>query len=558
MPAIPRFLTDFRPLSALFLSIMAGPPGVGAQEPPWLPKGWVRLGFFPSFWAWDRTYGAGAPAEGATSKGVLLAAPLNTSSLGSSVLPVLKDLEAEISELLGQPEYRVSLGRSRAAVEQSVLSFGWRGEVAVSSRLTLGVTVPFVRPRTEVVFTLLGDSATANVGPSPWVTDAGQVLGFLAAARNAVALAEQAHPGSPVVAAARRYVDGLGRAYLQGTAFPVLGSSAGRTLEELWEGIRNGLAGLGISNLPQRVPLSDRYFDDESFALLLALSPISAAPLDDWTTPWSLGDVELTAAFRLFHGASSPDSAAEAPRLRYQLGIGGLARLPTGKSDDPHRFLDVRPADGQLDLEISVTGMVGAGSRWDLWSQFRYGVQRRGRVLGRIAGPDELLPHRARLAPLYRTPGPYHESVVFPRFKVAPGMHLAARLRSWVQGEDRHELRFRDPQTPDRLNLPPASLLDVGTRQKLREIGVGATFSTIEAFAEGKARFPVFLQAIFVRPLGGTGRFTPQGDRFEARISLSWPLLGHNSGRTIRGETPATGSPAPNPFPPRRQGARGS
>ncbi len=524
MPPTPRLATRSPLLGPLLLLILAGPQGGWGQEPPWLPKGWVRLGFSPSFWAWDRTYGEGRPGEGAGSKGTLLAAPLNTPSLGSPVLPVLGELEAELAQLLGQPGYRAILGESRAAVEQSVLSFHWRGEVGVTSRLTLGVMVPFVRPRTELVFTLRGDSATANVGPSPWLTDPGEILAFLSAAQTAVSLAGQAHPESPAVAAARRYVEGLSRAYLQGTAFPVVGSAAGRTLQELWDRLRGELAGMGVPDLPQRVPLSDRYFDDDSFARLLATAPVSAAPLDDWTTPWSLGDVEVTAALRLFRGGSRPDSANPTPRVRYQFGMGGLVRLPTGKQDDPDRFLDVPPADGQLDLEAHVVGTVELGARWYLWGQFRYGVQRRGEVLRRIAGPEELLPHRPRLAPLYRTPGSYRELVLLPRFQVAPGLHLAARFRHWAQGEDRHELRPLDPQTLERANYPPASLLDVGTGQELRELGLGATFSTVEAFTGGKARFPLFLRALFVRPLGGRGRLTPQGDRFEAAVSLSWPL----------------------------------
>ena len=79
--------------------------------------------------------------------------------------------------------------------------------------------------------------------------------------------------------------------------------------------------------------------------------------MEDWTTPWALGDVEITASARILHGGFEPDSLGEYPFLRYQLGGGLLYRLGTGEQPDPDRFLHLSAGDGQADMEAGVFGL---------------------------------------------------------------------------------------------------------------------------------------------------------------------------------------------------------
>jgi hypothetical protein len=536
-----RLTPRFRPLafglvlSLGLASIALGLPsrGLSGQELPWLPRGQVRLDFAPSFWTWDSRYGRGPTGLKEVEP---LGLDLTADPFGSSVLPDLEELEANIGLALDDPSYRVQLGVSQAFMDQSRLVIPFRLEVGVTDWLTVGAMVPLVRPRMEITFALDADSLTAADGTSPFVTDRTTVNQFLTALRGAVLKGEESFPGDEAVAAAAAYLDALTKAYSHGTFFPVLGSAPGLRLQERLDELRASFADLGLTGLPETVPLAGEYLDEEGFQEFLGGAFMRAYPLEDWTTLWSLGDVELTANARLLRGGFEPDSLGALPAFRFQLGGGVLVRLGTGGNADPARFFEQDAGDGQLDLEGNVFGLMELGSRLGFWGQIRYGIQKEGEVFRRITDPSQSLPSFARTAPLRWTPGNYLEADLNPRIFLNPALSFGVRYHFWSKGSDSYTLGAVDPELQDPANLPPAELLNLETEQKLQEIGLSATFSTVEAHARGDASMPLHVRVTYLRPMNGSGGRTPKGGRFQAGLTIYKTFWGRTDQVENQGE----------------------
>jgi hypothetical protein len=517
-----------RLVPALVLVSLVGPAcreDAGAQELPFLSPGQLRLDFAPRFWSWNSRFGLRVE-DGKTIEEVeSLGSDLTADPLGREVMPHLQGLETHLEEALGASGFRARLGVSRAEVDQARLVFPFRAELGITDWLTLGATVPFIRPRTEITFALDADSSSANVGLSPQLTQTGSVSQFLSAFQQAIDEARTSSPDDPVLGEAQGYLDALSAAYGVGTVFPMAGSPAGLGLQARLDSLGGALDELGATTVPSSVPLAQNYLDEESFRSLLASSTMLAFPLEDFTTPWTLGDVEISAALRLLRGGFEPDSAGDLPTVRYQLGAGLLLRLGTGSEDDPDRFLDLRTGDGQRDLEASVFGLLQLGDRLGAWGRVRYGIQQEGERLQRIATHTQALPSRARLAPLLWTPGNYLELELNPRLQLTEAMAVGFRYHLWSKGRDSYEIQ---PGAPEDLlpGYPPTDLLEEETEQTLHEAGVSVVYSTLEAHRRGEASLPAHIRFTFFHPLAGSGGRTPRGGRMEAGLSLYRGLWG--------------------------------
>ena len=517
----------FAPSLVLAVALAAGPrEPLAGQELPWLAGGQLRLDFTPSFWGWTSRFGYRTdPSGGVVEEVESLGMDLTADPLGSEILPYLQPLESELRSALQDGGYQLRLGVSQAVVQQSRLVFPFRLDVGITDWLTVGAMVPFVRPRTELTFALDADSLSADVGLTPGTGS------FLSTFDAVLTSAEATNPGDPTVLASRAYLDALAAAYAYGSVFPAMGSTTGAQLQARLDDLRTALEAEGVTGVPETIPLAEAYMDQEAFNSLLTSPAMRAYPLEDWTTPRTMGDVEITAAVRLLRHGFQPDSLGELPFLRAQVGIQGLVRLGTGGLKDPDRFLITDPADGQMDFEGSVFGLVEVGSRFGGWWQARYGIQQEGEAIRRIAGPSEILPPVSRMAPLNRTPGNYFDFQINPRFYFTPEMTFGLRYRFWAKGEDRYALAPMDPETQALRDYPPALLLNYETRERLQELGISATYSTLAAHARGEARFPLQVRFTYLRPLSGAGGQTPKGGRFEAGLSIFKWVWGGGNGR---------------------------
>jgi hypothetical protein len=428
----------------------------------------------------------------------------------------------------------VRLGASQAILEQSRLVFPLRLELGVTDWLTVGAMVPLIRTRTEMSFALDADSLLADVGLVP------NTGSFLSTFQAVLDNAEASNPGDPAVAQARAYLDALSAAYDHDSVFPAVGSSTGAQLQARLDELRGALEAGGITGIPEFVPLAEGYLDEEAFSSLLTSPAMGAYPLENLTNPFSLGDVEITAAVRVLHHGFKPDSLGELPFFRLQLGVGGLVRLGTGNQGDPNRFFALDPADGQTDFEGSVFGLMELGSRIGGWAHLRYGIQQEGEILRRIADPTEILPPLSRLALLNRTPGNYVDFQFNPRFYFTPEMTFGVRYRFWSKGEDQHSLPPSDPEILAPRSYPAPEYLNYETSETLQELGFNATYSSLAANARGEALLPLLVRFTYMVPFAGAGGQTPKGARFEAGVSVYRTLWGR--GKKAEPETSAPGN----------------
>jgi hypothetical protein len=389
---------------------------------------------------------------------------------------------------------------------------------------------PLVRPRTELLFVLDADSATATDGVSPFTTDPAAVLSFLDVFRDVLLTAEASFPGDPAVAEAQAYLDALRAAYVQSNFFPVQGSAPGARLQTRLDEVRAALSALGVTGMPESVPLASGYMDEEDFQAFLAGPQMRSAPLEDWTQLWALGDVEITANVRLLRRGFEPDSTGAVDPLRFQVGVGALVRLGTGGQENPGRFFDQDIGDGQMDLEGSVFGLVEMGNRFGAWGRLRYGIQNEGELYRRITDPSGVLPSYTRFAPLKWTPGNYFELDVNPRLFLTPDMSFGFRYHLWSKGEDSYVLgNMVVGEGEEPRELPPPSLLNLETEQRLQEVGFSATYSSVDAHARGEVGIPLYVRATYFQPVGGSGGRTPKGGRFEVGLTIFKTFWGSSS-----------------------------
>ncbi len=512
--------------SSLILACLLNAPGsdkAGAQELPWLHGGQAAFDFAPSYWTWTSRYGL---APDGSSQVQPLGASLTSSALGTAIIPSLSPLQSDLQDALGDPGYSLSLGASRAFIDQSRLTFPFRLDVGVTDWLTLGAMVPLVRPRMEITFALDADFRSADLGVSPQLTNASQVSQFLNQFQAVIDGAQELHAGDPSLVAAQAYLTALANAYDETTFFPVAESSTGRRLQRRLDSIGAALGAIDVTGVPTTLPMPSDYVTEADFNDFVTSTShgLAAYPLEDWTTPWSVGDVELTAALRLLSGGFEPDSLGNLPAFRYRLGTGLLVRLGTGQQADPNRFLEQDPADGQNDFEGNVFGLLQLGSRFGGWGRFRYGIQTQGQVIRRIAPPSETLPGPMSLAQLNWTPGNYTDLDVNPRFYLNSAMSFGVRYHRWSKEADSYELPGSGSIVLE--GTPSPSVLDQETEENLRELGITATFSTLDAFDRGAASIPVYIRATYFTPIGGSGGRTPKGGRFQAGVTIYRTIWG--------------------------------
>ncbi|MFC1661331.1 hypothetical protein ACFL3S_07770 [Gemmatimonadota bacterium] len=515
-------------LTPLLLSLLVPSGSLSGQELPWLRAGRVRLDFAPVFWGWDSRFGLRKEGSSIIEEVETLGSDLTADPLGSPAIPHLRDLEANLADALEDPEYRVRLGVSQALVDQSRMTFPFRLEVGVTDWLTVGAMVPLVRTRSEITFDLVSDSLSADVGLSPNLLQAGAVASFLEGLQTAVDSATVLEPENETWSQAQGFLDALSAAYTHNSFFPVLGSAAGTMLQERLGNYLSSLEALGIAGAPTAVPLAGEFLDAAAFREFLTSQSTNMRgwPFENWTAPWALGDVEITASARLLRGGFEADSLGEFPFLRYQVGGGLLFRLGTGEQADPNRFLPISAGDGQADMEAGVFGLVQLGGWFGAWGHLRLGFQQEGDILRRIAAPSEVFPNWLRLAPLKWTPGNYRELDLNPRIYLNPAMTFGIRYHFWSKEADQYALGDIDPEVLERLDYPSVELLEEETEETLHEVGLSATFSTLEPHARGEASLPLHIRVTYFRPVSGSGGQTPKGGRFEAGISLFRQLWG--------------------------------
>ncbi len=505
-----------RAAAALLLTVSLLPHRVLAQgetAAPLRPRG-LRLTLGGDWAHYTDVFGAPNPSSPMLAPGARL--PLGTyfggDPLGTAQLPFLSGAEATLRQLTGLSNYSLSLGRSLLTLDASVRVTPIRLDVGVTRRIGVSVAVPIVRARQSAF--LAGPDSTAatrgNVGLNPALVTPGAFDAFRSEVDAALLALQAQAAGGPLAlrAQAQSLYDQLrpvlcgmyglagGDAAAGSACFgvvpagfspvlPAAATAAGDSLTAVLSRGQGSYAGLAAQYAAQGVTLP----------AFTAGYGLPAAPLDstelrrifyDPAGPLAgdsltevvrtgIGDIEVGAWYQLAAG----------PRWRSQLAV--TARLPTGTMDDPDNFVDIGTGDHQLDLELAVRNDLMLSRRLWVHVAARVGIQRPD-VLERRLSPWYLpLAPAGLTARVRRDLGDYLGIDVAPLWQLDEAFSVSLGYHFYRQGAS--SFAYDSVGTSLALLVNP-DVLGEGTGVTRMRIGGAATFSTLDRYHAGRARFP--------------------------------------------------------------------
>lgn len=527
-------------LLALAACVSATPAAAQLPDPFLVPRGALRLGFEPAYTNYDRLFDtAGTEFP--------LGAFFTTDSLGTTLLPTLAPAEAAVRALAGDPGFRFQVGALRGRLDADIRRLPFSLGLGLTRWLTFVATVPLVTTRVNA--TVLVDSTDANAGWNLATEPGGRpeavdsmlaLLGELEAAagqlESGIAMGDYGCPTSAQCDQARALVDraralagnlsgltgipGLVTGDGDGPAppfAPLASSAAGQAIQASVAALDAELQAFGMAPFTGSVPLPTTRVGAGALDEVLTGGAFGydAGPLTPPRTVKlsGLGDIEV--GFRL--------GLAQRPGMRVV--VGAIARLPTGKRDDPANFLDLATGDRQTDLHWSLDAAFEPGPRVGLWLGAAYTLQLPDRLTLRITPVDRPIALAGAAAVVDRNLG----DVI--RVSAHPALRLAPEFRVFVSAL--YERKLADRYTRDGTPLPELEAL---TEREAWAFGAGMLY---RVEGRGRSGLPIEASLHYQAAFFGNGGAAPKTGRVALSLRLYYGLWG-------RGAPP----PAPDPAAP--------
>lgn len=445
-------------LSALHLLLLAGAlvhPAVAGPlqgqhvEDPVLPRGALLFQVQGTFTHAPGLFGQGD--EGYRPFGTSFFVPV-----APEAFPLLEPVQDALREVTGRSDLSLRMGEVRGRFEVNEQLVPFRLGYGLMERVSLGVTVPLVRRRTDTH--LLLDGGGANVGMNPGAdgtvafrTESRAALqelrGLVAEACEESGEESQAcQEGREVEARIAGFLDLLDSAWGGVDPFPLEGTDAGAALEDRWTSIREDLFAWGTEP-PTTIPLATGPLDDQFFQSEL-VNPVwgsSGFPRETPEAVMMLGDVEAHLAVGLLR------LPPEGRRPGLRSAVEATARFATGQVDSLTMVTPVEPPRGYggggirwITDVLLADGLVGVLLTLD-WSTFLD-----QEVVLLAADPARPWDPTTRRVAVSGAPGDRLGLGVIPRWSITPGLSLgggyervAASEGRWAAGE----ATFRAPAT---------------------------------------------------------------------------------------------------------------
>lgn len=525
-------------------TLASGTAPLSAQgfDSPLVPAGRLRVQVLPSLRAFDTRFGLRSDMGRLVEEKEPLGFDFDREELGSETFPELQDDQDLLGAALGDPAYRLNLGSIRVFWDAYSTRLPVRVDMGITDWLTVGGTVPFERRRVDSEFTV--SSTGANVGQSPLVTDPGAPTAFLNEFRAALqdvtvavdGLCAGSGESSPSCQDARGFLTGANRTFegLEGAYggsefFFLEGSPGAEALLRRVEEVQGGMTELGVSSFTSEPPVATEPLgaDPEAFASRF-ITPIygdTGLPLIGGQGLWELGDVELSAHFRLLNLASHEMVADARPAFHLQVAAGALLRLGTASRDTLRDFLDLDADRGTSDVELHLMGDLDwPAARLGARLQLVHGTQGRTEIRRRIAAPEDALVPGAPTGTVSWKPGSYKVLSLQPRVFLTPELALGGVYEYYDRGGASVSLVALDGD--GELSLVDVSVLERETRATVHQVGVRLIYSTIEATRGKRTNLPFELEAAWEKAVAGSGGRAPQGSRFQAGARVYVRLWG--------------------------------
>jgi hypothetical protein len=489
-----------------------------------LPRGVLRARVLT---AWNRADVLfGVPGADGTTK---LTYGLNADSLGTAAIPLLQPNESSIRAVSNVSAFRLNLGKLVTGGDSRVVTSPLIIEYGLSSRLTLGVTVPLVQTRTTLITTLNQQRGLANVGPNPGLLDASAAslnrvlvgqFGSAASALNSRLASCQANPALPECATivgheadARALIqssstfasalaalygigaDQPGQPFVPLTGTPIQLAINGR-IASFDTAYRTYLGANQISGTvaPAQGPAALAQFQD----ILIAAGHDTVGSTDRI----SIGDISLGAVLQLIN---TYGDSTKAQRLR--LSVHGTFRIPTGQTNLHNAFYDIGTGYGQPGVEGGVAADIAFAPHWTATALGSYTYQLGTVAVARAANPlDTPFPLVEAAAAEYSA-GDVFWATVIPRLRLAHFFSLNGRYSLIRVGADRYS----------NVTVPIAGVpgLTSSTQQR---VGFGFQYSTITEPDRAPGGLPIEVGWTHEETLTGSGG--PVAKTFRDQIEL--------------------------------------
>ncbi len=480
--------------------------------------------------------------DGSTSvRGVRSLGDRFQGQVGARVLPHMARLQNAL-DTAADKHFDMSLGVISSTWDQSSVSVPIALDVGVFDWLTVGATMPWVRPEAELSLLFTADSGQANAGISPGVGSPALVSDFLRNLRGSIdrydafrASACRDDPGSracvdaTATSAETKSFHGALAAMYASLFTPLRSSPAARALEARLADFARVLQSAGIDGTPTSLPLADTTLNQETWAAILtdpAYGIGLSHPMESWIPQWRPGDLEVRLDTRV------GEIHNDARRHHVTFGAGALIRLPTGSQDDPASLVDISSGDGQLDVELHAWLNGRWRDRYGLWADLRFGWQRGGITQRRVFDPSFLFAPASSERQLDWDPGDYGSIEVAPWFKLADPLAVLVGYRYWAKGEDsfsERALASPDSATVGTARSAPSTpqadprVLVSGTKMSLGQFSLGMVYNR-RAQAQGFSARPFEIRVVYRQITGGRGGGVPKSRSLEAGFRFYFSL----------------------------------
>ena len=493
------------------------------------PRGVLRIGITPRWEQWKDVFDASGERKPLGSR-------VSTDNLGSG-FPFLPALATNLALLTGTASPALTFGSLQTLVDVTQVRTDISLDYGVTRRLGVQVLVPYVKNRVHVLPFLADNGGGATLGFNPAValpgaqqqnelligtiTTAGSTLtselarcaGSADASCNAInadragatALVQQAEAVSAALAGV------YGTPTIQGARYaPLSGSPLQNAvltrLTTLNAQFRTFLGAPTAGEWITGTPVGAAPMGAAGLAALLGDSAGALArPLGDYEHS-HVGDIEVGAKF-LLTDTFGPVGISPLPRPgAVRLAVAGIYRLGTAQLDLPGDFTDVGTGDRQVDLELRGYGDLAVGPRFWVSSVFRFGIQSPDRIVRRIPdSPADLFPEAAREVEVDRDLGDVMELEVAPRFVPNDEFSIGGLYRFRSKGADAYDGIINVNSADGRPLALDASVLNDGTKQTEHVLGFSVTYSTLNAYSRGRAKWPVEISYLHTAVMRGTG-----------------------------------------------------
>ncbi len=503
-----------------------------------VPRGSIRVAAGISFSRADERFALGRPGGAPRGTKEPSGAGLSFDTLGPNAIEAIAPLAPPLRSLSGQSALSLSLGALGVAMNRDVRTVPFSMEAGLTSRLTLGVLVPYVFVRNDVAV-LPGTGGNLGFNPAVSLAAArarnGTVLAQLNGAstrlraqlaacqsdpsgagcaalnanrQTALALLSQADAAALDLAAVYGTATGAGSRFA-----PVVGSALEQAIFARLGAFNTSyrtLLGLPIDSalvVARPVGAARLTLNDVTAILSDSAFGIAAAPLES-AEHGHLGDVEVGAKVLLYDGfhARASQRLARVSGMKARIAVGAAYRFANGLTAAPNSFADVGTGDGSPDIEARGYVDLVVGNRFWQSAVVRYGVPRTVTPAVRIGDPSTpSFPALYRAQRVTRTAGPYLEAELSPRLVLNDFFAVAGHYRYRRTDADRYTGVFTVTDLSGNTRTLDAASLGAFTNTEEHRAGIAFSYSTVAAYAGRRSGAPLEFTLLLARVVSGAG-----------------------------------------------------